>query len=180
VRRARINSKALRRTPAQPSQRSSRLRFHPVVVLSACILCMFVLWILLTAGLSWWNDTMDTLHYGYPRTFQIDAVVGHTDSISNSSHFLALNLHGRIEIIEFPGGDGSHARIFLGPQLFGSNADKAPVTLKFADVNGDQKPDMLVFFQSSWIVLINDQGSFRPSTDQEHQEAVQYLATHGQ
>jgi hypothetical protein len=144
------------------------------------MLGMLVLWTLLTAGLGWWNDTMDYLHYGYPRTFQTDAVVGHNDSASKQSHFIALNFHGRIEIIEFPGGDGSHARIYLGPQLFGPDADKAPVTLQFVDINGDNKADMLVFFQSSWIIFINDQGTFRPPTAEEQQDAARYLAAQKQ
>lgn len=119
---------------------------------------------------------MNYLHYGYPRISQEDAVVGHNDSSSNPSHFTAINLHGRVDIIEFPGGDETHARVYRGPQLFGSDADKAPITLKFVDVTGDHQPDMLVFFQSSWIVFINDKGSFRSPTFQERQEADQYLA----
>lgn len=162
------------------AQHSGRSRLHPLLFLGLGMLAMLALWVLLSAGLNWWNDTMDYLHYGYPRTFQIDATVGHNDSVTAQSHFLAINLHGRIEIIEFPGSDSAHARMYLGPQLFGSGADKVPVTLRFADVNGDHKPDMLVFFQSSWIVFINDQGSFRSPTPQERQDAVQYLAAHGQ
>ncbi len=161
------------------TRRSTGFHAHPLFLLGLGMLAMLALWSALNAGLNWWNDTMNTIHYGYPRTYQIDAVVGHADSASNPSHFLVTNLHGRIEIIEFPGGDGSHARIYLGPQLYGPDADKTPVTLTFADVNGDQKADMLVFFQSSWIVLINDQGSFRTPTSQERQEATAYLATHG-
>ncbi len=34
----------------------------------------------------------------YPRTFQVDAVVGHNDSATNPSHFIAMNLNGRIEM----------------------------------------------------------------------------------
>jgi hypothetical protein len=162
------------------SGRRERRRVHPLLFLALGMLGMLVLWTLLTAGLGWWNDTLDFIHYGYPRTSQTDRVVGHNDSASNPSHFMALNLHGRIEVIEFPGGDGTHARIYLGPQLYGSDADKAPATLKFMDVNGDQKADMLVFFQSSWLVFINDQGKFRPPTAQEQQEAASYLAAHGQ
>jgi hypothetical protein len=163
-----------------PARRAAGLRVHPLVLLGLGMLATLVLWTLLSAGLNWWNDTMDTLHFGYPRTYQIDTPVGHNDSVNNPSHFLATNLHGHIEVIEFPGGDGTHARIYLGPQLFGPNADKAPVTLQFADVNGDHQPDMLVFFQSSWIVLINDQQSFRTPTQQERQDAVAYLSAHKQ
>lgn len=166
------------RTPRHPV--APRLRAHPLLFLGLGMLAMLVLWTLLTAGLNWWNDTMDTLHYGYPRTFQIEAVVGHGDATSNPSHYLAINLHGKIEIIEFPGQDASHARIYLGPQLFGPGADRAPVTLKFVDINGDRRPDMLVFFQATWIIFINDPGGFRSPTDQEHAAAARYIATYGQ
>lgn len=174
-------SKPTSKNPPQAQTRNATgLRAHPLLLLGLGMLAMLILWTLLNAGLNWWNNTMDYIHYGYPRTYQTDALVGHSDSVNNPSHFLATNLHGHIEIIEFPGGDGTHARIYLGPQLFGPDADSAPVTLQFADVNADHKPDMLVFFQSSWIVLINDQGSFRTPTPQERQDAVTYLSTHGQ
>lgn len=165
--------------PVMP-RRSPRARMHPLLFLGLGMLGMLVLWVLLSAGLGWWTTTLDDLHYGNPRTFQLDAVVGHNDAARNPSHFLALNLHGHIEIIEFPGSDGTHARIYLGPQLFGSDAEKAPATLKFADVNGDGKVDMLVFFQASWIVFINDQGTFRPPTTAEQQDAARYLTAHPQ
>lgn len=174
------------RRPAGRAQRQPaaaarpRLRTHPLLFLGLGMLAMLVLWTLLTAGLNWWNDTMDYLHYGYPRTFQTEAVVGHGDSASNPSHYLAINLHGKIEIIEFPGQDASHARIYLGPQLFGPGADKASVTLKFVDINGDRRPDMLVFFQATWIVFINNPDGFRSPTDQEHAAAAHYIATSGQ
>ncbi|HEY0753715.1 MAG TPA: hypothetical protein VGD98_07125 [Ktedonobacteraceae bacterium] len=158
----------------------ARPRLHPLLLLGLGMLSIFVLWTLLAAGIGWWNGTMDTLHYGNPRTFQVDEVVGHNDSLSKPSHFIALNLHGHIEIIEFPGGDGAQARVYLGPQLFGTGADKAPVTLKFVDVNGDRRLDMLAFFQSSWIVLINDPRAFRAPTSDEQQGAVRYLAAHPQ
>ena len=48
--------------------------------------------------------------YGYPRTWQADAVVGHSDSPERPSHFIFLNLHGHVVIIEIPGGDVSHTR----------------------------------------------------------------------
>jgi hypothetical protein len=38
---------------------------------------------------------------------------------------------------------------------------------------------MLIFFQTSWIIFINDQSGFRPPTDQEHAEATRYIAAHG-
>ena len=63
---------------------------------------------------AWAALTWDERHSGRPRTYQVDAFVGHETSGQGPSHFLALNLHGRIEIIEFPGSDAKHACVYLG------------------------------------------------------------------
>ncbi|HXR66947.1 MAG TPA: hypothetical protein VN729_13525 [Ktedonobacteraceae bacterium] len=93
---------------------------------------------------------------------------------------MALNYHGQIEVIEFPGGDPTHARVFLGPQLFGSNSDLAPATLRFIDLNGDGKPDMVIEVQGSQIVFLNDQGSFRPLKPNEQNQIMQHLRQLGE
>src|SRR5207302_7178556 len=56
----------------------------------------------------WWTRYQDDLHYGYPRTYQTDARVGHNDA-AMPSHFIALNLHGHLEVIECPGADCTKA-----------------------------------------------------------------------
>ena len=126
------------------------------------MLAMLVLWYLVLTLISWWRVSQDDLHYGRPRTYQTDAVVGHHDSTDRPSHFLALNLNRQVEIIEFPGGDPTKAKIYLGPPLVGSWQDLAPVTLTFREVNGDGKPDMPVAIQGSVVVFLNDGGQFRP------------------
>jgi hypothetical protein len=103
-----------------------------------------------------WND----LHYGYPRTFQIDAVVGQGDSTEHPSHFLALNLKGQIEVIDLPAGDASRAKIYLGPHLYGPDAALVPVTLQFVESQHPHQPDMVVRFQGQQLVFRNAQGSF--------------------
>ena len=153
---------------------------HPLLYLGVGMIAMLALWTLLTSAISWWNTTWDDLHYGRPRTFQIDAFVGHNEATGIPSHFIAINLNGRIEIIEFPGGDASKARIYLGPQLYGAGDDLIPVTLSFADVNGDHLPDMIIHFQSSRIVFINAQGGFRPLKPDERIPVQQFLQRTGQ
>ena len=156
------------------------LRGHPLLYLGIGMIAMLALWTLLIMAISWWNITWDDLHYGRPRTFQTDYVVGHHDSQASPSHFIALNLSGHLEIIEFPSGDSSHARIYLGPQLYGPGADLAPVTLSFVDVNGNHLPDMIAHFQNTLMVFINDQGGFRPATPDEIHMVERYLQHHGQ
>jgi hypothetical protein len=110
--------------------------------------------------LGWLGTTMDDLHYGRPRTYQVDAVVGQDDSVAHPSHFIALNFKGQIEVIEFPAGDATHAKIYLGPHLYGSNADLVPVTLQFIDSRHDHHPDMIIQVQGEQVIFRNLQGSF--------------------
>jgi hypothetical protein len=145
---------------ARPSPR--RWRWHPLVFVGLGLCIMVMGYLLFGAVSAWWQGTVDGWHYGYPRTSQTDAVVGHHDSPANPSHFIAINLHSHIEVIEFPGGDVTHARVYLGPTLIGNEEDLAPVTLAFRDVNGDGKPDMIISVGGTIVVFLNDGGQFRP------------------
>lgn len=152
-------------TPQEPKRKkpqNQHRRVHWLFIFGIGMLAMLMVWVLGSSLLSWWGFTQDTWHYGYPRTYQCDAVVGHHDSQQFPSHFIAINLHTHIEIIEFPGGDPTKARVYLGPTLIGQDADLTPVTLSFKDVNGDGKPDMIVFVGDGHFVFINDSGQFRP------------------
>jgi hypothetical protein len=175
VRRAPTMPTTLPHTP-QPKQTTRRgVRLHPFVFLGTGMLATLALIAVLSIVTTWFTTTLDDLRYGRPRTFQVDAYVGHNESPGMPSHFLAVNLHGRIEIIELPGGDASHARIYIGPQLYGSDADLIPVTLSFLDVNGDHKPDMIITFQGTQVVFINDQGGFRPLRPEEREAVERFL-----
>jgi hypothetical protein len=171
-------------------RRRGILHAHPLLLLGIGMIFMLVLWTILTLVANWWNTTWDDLHYGRPRTFQTDAVVGHNDSSSSPSHFIAFNLEGHIEVVELPGGDASKARIYIGPQLYGNGDDLIPVTLSFVDVNGNHQPDMIVHVHyKGWLgfsdseqqlVYINGHGGFRPATSSELQFVEHYLKQHGQ
>jgi hypothetical protein len=99
-------------------------------------------------------------HYGYPRTWQTDAVVGHKDSPAHPSHFIFENLKGHILVIELPGGDLARSIIYGGPTLYSANADQIPVTGSFADVNGDGRPDMELHINGQTIIFLNNGTKF--------------------
>ena len=166
--------------PGKPAAGKQQARVHPLLYLGVGMLTMLALIAVLSVMTNWFAITLNDLQYGRPRTSQIDAYVGHSEAPGMPSHFLAINLHGRIEIIELPGGDASHARIYIGPQLYGSDADLIPVTLSFIDVNNDQKPDMIINFQGTRVAFINDQGRFRPLRPEERNPVEQFLQHHGQ
>ncbi len=141
-----------------------RHRPHWLLIVGFILFVLVVGYVLLTAFFGWWQETQDTWHYGYPRTYQMDAMVGHSDSAQHPSHFIALNLHGQVEVIEFLGGDASHAKVYVGPTLMGTNADLAVVTLSFQDVNGDGKPDLVINVHGGHFVFLNIGTQFRPVT----------------
>lgn len=141
-----------------------RKQKHPLLYMGlGMLVALALVTLLLGPGVSWWTDWRNYTTYGDPRTFQTDAVVGHNDSASHPSHFIALNLHGQIIVIEFPGGDPSRGRDFLITTIAGPDADRVPVTLSFRDVNGGGEPDMLIQFHGQQIVYLNDHGTFRPA-----------------
>lgn len=137
-------------------------RLHWLVYVGLAMLVMMVGWLVLSTVTSWWEVKLNDWQYGRPRTYQVDREVGHSDSQANPSHFIALNMNRRVEIIECPAGDCAKAKIYVGPVLIGQGQDLAPVTLDFKDVNGDGKVDMIVIVQDSRIVFINENGAFRP------------------
>jgi hypothetical protein len=134
----------------------------PLIAVVVGMLLMAALFLMMNSLGSWWQIHQADVTYGRPRTYQVDAVVGHNDSAANPSHFIFLNLNRHVEIIEFPGGDANHARIYSGPTLFGNGQDLTPVTGEFKDVNGDGKLDMIVHIQDQVLVYINDGTQFVP------------------
>ncbi len=134
----------------------------PLIAVIVGMLLMAALFLIMSTLGSWWQVHQDDVTYGRPRTYQVDAVVGHNDGTSNPSHFIFLNLNRHVEIIELPGGDTTHARIYTGPTLFGNGQDLTPVTGVFKDVNGDGKIDMIVHIQDQVLVYVNDGTQFVP------------------
>jgi hypothetical protein len=108
----------------------------------------------------WISTSWDDLQYGSPRTYQVDAIVGQEDNAAHPSHFIALNLAGQIEVIDFPAGDAAHAKVYLGPHLYGQSANLVPVTLRFIDSRHDHQPDMVVVFQGEEMIFRNSGGTF--------------------
>src|SRR5216683_1369665 len=90
--------KAAKNLPKMPRQKAVRSKgkfwrgAHPLLYLGIGMLAMLALWTVLSMAVSWGSTTWNDLHYGRPRTFQIDALVEHNDSSSNPSHFIALGL----------------------------------------------------------------------------------------
>jgi len=149
-------------SPSSWTRNWSQDKRFPVIAVVVGMLLMAALFLMMNSLGSWWQVHQDDVTYGRPRTYQVDAIVGHNDSAANPSHFIFLNLNRHVEIIEFPGGDTAHARIYSGPTLFGNGQDLTPVTGQFKDVNGDGRLDIIVHIQDQVLVYINDGTQFVP------------------
>lgn len=158
----------------------TRRQFHPLFFVGLGLLTTILLWIGFTQLVVWGTNEYNTIIYGYPRTFQIDAVVGQDDNPQHPSHFLAVNLNGTVTIIEFPGGDPSRARELVSSSVLGPDGDQAVVTLRFVDLNHNGKPDMLIDVGGVQNVLVNDGKTFRMPTPAEQQQILQELERIGQ
>lgn len=172
VHRASIPRRASARAEQDMEERalahSHRRSLHWLVFVGLVLLILLLGYMLLTNLFAWWQITQDDWHYGRPRTYQADAVVGHQDSIQHPSHFIAINLNGQIEVIEFPGGDAARAKVYIGPSLIGTSADLMVVTLAFADVNGDGMLDLIIDVQGGHFIFLNNGKQFRPVMANDH------------
>src|SRR5437764_11350812 len=116
-----------------------RRKVHWLLILGLGMIVMLLLWMSFSWITSWWERHQLDATYGFPRTYQVDAVVYQGDSSDHPSHYIFLNLTGTVEIIELPHGDSSHARIYKGPKLLTDSADLIPVTGEFKEVNGKEE-----------------------------------------
>src|SRR5712691_9347809 len=130
-------------------------KVHWMLILGIGMIIMLALYVGFNMLGNWWTNRQLDAAYGFPRMYQVDAVVGHNnDSSANPSHFIFLNLNGHVEIIELPAGDASKAKIYIGPTLFSDNAPLIPVTGEFKNVDG--KEEMIIHIQNQEIIYVSD------------------------
>jgi len=158
LRRQRLTGQAPTPPPRAPRRRSR----HWSVYLVTGMATMTFLGIGLYGLGTWWQGVQARWTYGYPRTYQTDAVVGHNhDSSSHPSHFVAVNLKGHVEVFELPAGDPSKVRVFLGPILSGNGADQVVVTISFVDLDHDGTPDLVLRYGDTEEDFLNHDGTFQ-------------------
>ena len=133
-------------------------RKHWLVYVGLAMFIMLIGWVLITMIGYWWQTKMDDLKYGYPRTYQTDANVGH---YGYTSHFVALNLNGKVEVIETQpqNPDQQKATHMYIAATLSIDQSLQPVTLKFEDLTGSGKLDMLVYVGSTLQVPFYNNGT---------------------
>jgi hypothetical protein len=136
----------------EPLQVKPRRHIHPFVWLGVFGMFLVFGWFGLNTVTAWYQGVQNDWTYGKQRHFEINAVVGHSDSPTNPSHFTAENNNGQIIVIELPGGNVSKAKIYQIETVPG-NAGNPPVKLSFQDMNADAKSDMLVQIGDTEAIL---------------------------
>ncbi len=153
----------IRETDDLPERRPRR-PLHPLVYVGVSMLCLVLFIAAYTSIPQLWQRHLDDTTYGNPRTYQVDANVGH----GGVEHFIALNNHGTIEVLEIPSTptNTNQPHLYIIVRLVSPGADLVPATLSFPDVNGDGKPDLQVTVldgsnPSVWV-LFNNGTTFVP------------------
>jgi hypothetical protein len=162
-----------RNAPPVKLQDRSRRRVHWFLPIGVGMIAMIALWLIGSNVIGWGTQVYNNLHYGYPRTYQVDAVVGHNhDSIGHPSHFIAINMNRQAVVIEIMAGDVQKSITYVAPVVIaGDGGDLAPVTIEFRDVTGDRLPDMILHIhlpkQDEVSIFVNDGTKFRPSNNND-------------
>ena len=136
------------------------------------LLLLVLGYFLLTPVFAWGQRRLDDLHYGFPRSTQLDGFVGHSEESGDPTHLIALNLRGQISILEIPGGDAAKVQALAGPYLVGADGQYVVPHLSLADADGDGQADLLLQVREELIVYMNDNGTFRLITPAERAHLV--------
>jgi len=173
-----ITIKSPMRGPTKPQSPPKKNIFagkvHWLLPLGIGMIAMLVLWEVGSLALAWGLARYDDLRYGNPRTYQVNAVVGHGgDSAQHPSHFIAINLNRQAIVVEFPAGSQAGALSYVVPYyILGPGGDLTPITLEFRDVTGDGRPDMIIHIhlqsQDQTFVFVNGGTKFRPPTAKDN------------
>ncbi|HXZ03937.1 MAG TPA: hypothetical protein VEH81_03840 [Ktedonobacteraceae bacterium] len=140
-----------------PGRNVEQKRIHWLLYVGVGMIAALALWVTASTLLAWGTEKYNDIIYGNPRIYQTDHVVGHNhDSLMHPSHFIALNLHGQVIIVELPAGDPTKSIDYIGPALIAVGDDKIPITLSFSDVNNDHKVDMIVHIQDKEVRFCNN------------------------
>ncbi|HEV2582806.1 MAG TPA: hypothetical protein VGT44_18250 [Ktedonobacteraceae bacterium] len=143
-----------------PVYRRSWQSLHWMFYVGVGMIAALALWFSFSTILAWGTAKYNDLVYGYPRFYQTDAVVGHGDSAAHPSHFVAMNLHGQVIVIELPASNPSKSYEYIGPDLIASGDDLIPITLSFSDVNHNGKPEMIIHIENREVIFCNDGAKF--------------------
>ena len=139
-------------------------RYTLITWLCLAIIVMAGGWFLFSKIADWWTGVHDNMLYGTPfRTFQVDEYMGMGDTPAHPDHFIALNLHGVIEVIQMNPVDRKKDAVYV---LANVGDDNTPASLSFRDTTGSGRTDVIVTIGDTTpytIILINNGTTLTPT-----------------
>lgn len=139
-------------------------RWTLITWLCLAIIVMVVGWFLFSKITDWWTGVHDNMVYGTPfRTFQADQYMNMGDTPAHPDHFIALNLHGVIEIVQINPLDRKKDAVYV---LANVGDDSTPASLSFRDTTGSGRTDVIVTIGDTTpytIILINNGTTLTPT-----------------
>lgn len=156
-----------------PVRRRTPWKTASALQLLTALLSIAALLALGAVGMARLTGLRDDLRYGWPRTTHLDGLLGHQETRGIPTHLMAMNLHRRVVLIEFPGGDASAPKVQVGPYLFGAQSDATPVRMELRDMDRDGALDVVLDIENEWLVYLNKDGGLRLPTDDEQRRMAQ-------
>ena len=143
-------------------------RYTLITWLCIAIIVMVVGWFLFSKVADWWTGVQENFQYGTPfRTFQAEQYMGMGDTPDHPDHFIALNLHGVIEIVQINPLDRKKDAVYV---LANIGNESTPASLMFRDTTGSGRVDVIVTIGDTTpytIILVNN-GSVLIPTQPAH------------
>lgn len=137
------------------------------------VLALLALYALLSTAITWGRMKIDDIRYGRPRTFQLEAFVGHHEEQGIPTRMIAMNMDRQVVVMVLPGGDATRVHTLKGPYLFGNGEDLTPATLRLEDVNTDGNVDLILQVKNEAIIYINRDSMFQLISPEERQQLIQ-------
>jgi len=132
--------------------------------LCIAIIVMVAGWFLFSKISDWWTGVHENMVYGTPfRTFQGEQYIEMGDTPDHPDHFIALNLHGVIEIVQIDPVDRKKDAVYV---LANVGDDSTPASLTFRDTTGSGRVDVIVTIGDTTpytIILINNGSTLTPT-----------------
>ncbi|HEY6541856.1 MAG TPA: hypothetical protein VIZ18_13000 [Ktedonobacteraceae bacterium] len=119
-----------RRNPKKTKQVRQRTvdRYTLMIIVGLALIVMILGWFVFTLVADWWTNTTDDWKYGNPRTYQIDQFVGQGDSPDHPDHFIVVNTHGQVIVIQL---NPQHPELNHIYGITTASDPKTPVSLLF-------------------------------------------------
>ncbi len=129
-----------------------------VIWLCLVLIVMVGGWWLFSTVASWWQGVQDDWKYGSTRTYQTDQFVAQGDSPNHPDHFMVVNTHGQVIVVQI---NPQHPQLDHIYDITTTSDPKVPVSLSFRPTGNTWAMYVIIGDTSPYSVeLISDGKQF--------------------